>query len=527
MRHILFTISAFLCLSASIQAKHKTPLMGWSSWNAYMVNISDSIIRFQTDQMVKSGLRDAGYAQINIDDGFFGKRTAEGKMTAHATRFPNGMKDIVEYIHSKKMKAGIYSDAGDNTCGSQYNHDTIGVGAGLYRHDIQDAELYFNEWNFDFIKIDYCGGRHAKLNEEARYREIRRNIDATAHKPISINICRWAYPGTWVTEVGDSWRTTGDIRPNWKSVSGIIAKNMYLSAYARNGHYNDMDMLAIGYKGNQSGLGGKSAFDITKDYLNDDEEDAHFGIWCIMASPLLIGCKIEGIPQRSLNLLKNKELIALDQDPLGLQAHVVQHTGSTYVFAKDLLRHEGPQRAVALYNPTDMPQMVSVTADELGYEGAMKVRDLLKHTDLTSTDNISLTVPAHGIQMLKTNGKRREQTCYEAEWAYMPRFTAIAAGPTYRPQEEASGRMVADGLGGEGNNIEWSDIYSYKGGTYSINIATFPTSQNTETGEIILTVNGQPVSARDNVTLKKGFNSIRLSCPKAMPAIDCIKLHRN
>ncbi len=526
MKYLLLTISWFLCISLSGRKTLKMPLMGWSSWNAYMVNISDSVIRFQADQMVKSGLRDAGYAQINIDDGFFGHRTKDGKMTAHPTRFPNGMKGVVDHIHHLKMKAGIYSDAGDNTCGSQYNKDTIGIGAGLYKHDIQDAELYFNEWDFDFIKIDYCGGRHAKLDEEARYREIRRNIDATAHKPISINICRWAYPGTWVSEVGDSWRTTSDIRPNWKSVSNIIARNMYLSAYARNGHYNDMDMLAIGYEGNQSGLGGKSAFIITKDFLNSDEEDAHFGIWCIMASPLLIGCKIEGMPQHSLELLKNKELIALNQDPLGLQAHVVQHIGDTYVFAKDLMKREGSKRGVALYNPTDNAQTITVKAEELGYAGKMKIRDILKHQNFAASDHISMTVPAHGVRMLKVTGKRQEQTVYEAEWGYMPQFTAIAKGPFYRPVEEASGRMVADGLGGNGNTLEWDNIYSYQGGEYTVNIPTFDTSQNTATGEIIITVNGQRTPSKNTITLKRGFNTIELSCIKAMPAIDCIQLKK-
>ena len=245
-----------------------------------------------------------------------------------------------------------------------------------------------------------------------------------------------------------------------------------------------------------------------------------------MASPLLIGCKIEGIPQRSLNLLKNKELIALDQDPLGLQAHVVQHQGDTYVFAKDIIKHEGPQRAVALYNPTDLPQSISVSAGELGYAGKMKVRDLLKLTNLEPADLIVMTVPAHGVKMLKVTGKRVEQTKYEAEWAFMPRFTAIAAGPNYRPIDEASGKMVADGLGGEGNTIEWNDIYSFKGGEYKIDISTFTTSQNTETGEIILTLNGRETTPNGKITLRKGYNTITLSCKKAMPAIDCIKLRK-
>lgn len=522
----LFLGVSFVMASASI----KRPLMGWSSWNAYMVNISDSIIRYQADMMVKSGLRDKGYAQINIDDGFFGPRTSAGKMTSHPQRFPNGMRGIVDYIHNLKMKAGIYSDAGINTCGSYYNKDLIGKGAGLYQHDVMDAELYFNEWNFDFIKIDYCGGKAAKLSEEVRYRRIRQVIDSVAKKPISINICRWAYPGTWVAEVGDSWRTTEDIRPNWRSVSKLVRKTLYLSAYCRNGHYNDLDMLAIGYEGNQSGLGGESAFDITKDFLSPTEEDAHFGLWCIMSSPLLIGCKIEGMPKRSLELLKNEELIALNQDPLGLQAHVVQHIGSTYVLVKDILKAQGPKRAIALYNPSDKDTTITVTPQELGFAGALKLRDLLRHQDLGTMQQISLQVPAHGVQMLTAQGKRTEQNLYEAEWAYMPKYTAIGAGPTYRPIEEASGRMVADNLGGQGNNIVWEKVYSCKGGQYNIKFDTFPSAQAGETGKLILCINGKNVSLTTatsaTITLRKGNNSISLSSTGIMPAIDCLHLKK-
>ena len=480
--------------------------------------------------LVKSGLRDAGYAQVNIDDGFFGPRTTAGKMTSHPERFPHGMRGIVDYIHSRKMKAGIYSDAGDNTCGSMYNEDKMGEGAGLYKHDVQDAELYFNEWNFDFIKIDYCGGSHAALDEEMRYRQIRHVVDSVAHKPISINICRWAYPGTWVSECGDSWRTTEDIRPNWNSIRNLMQKNLYLSAYARDGHYNDIDMLAIGYEGNQSGLGGQSAFDITKDFLSADEEDAHFGLWCIMSSPLLIGCKIEGMPQRSLELLKNRELIALNQDPLCRQAHVVQHVGDTYVLVKDLLRREGKQRAVALYNPADEPTTITVSAQELGFAQVKKVRDLLHHTDLDATQHISLRVPAHGVQMLKVTGKRCEQLLYEAEWGFMPRYTTIAAGSVYRPEEKASGRQVADNLGGQGNDISWDDVYSYKGGAYKIHIATCTTAQHGTLGSLELTVNGKRtalnVSNEADITLQKGYNTIQLSSEGLMPAIDCFTLSR-
>ena len=532
---ILSALAAAMILAAGCQqagqsAEVKTPLMGWSSWNAYMVNISDEIICHEADLLVEKGLRDKGYAQVNIDDGFFGPRTEDGTMTCNPTRFPQGMKPVADYIHSLGMKAGIYSDAGDNTCGSGYNKDTLGFGAGLYQHDIQDADLYFNQWGFDFIKIDYCGGRHAGLDEQTRYMEIRRVIDSVSTRPISINICRWAYPGTWVSQAGDSWRTTGDVRPNWASVKHIVELNLYMSAFARDGHYNDMDMLAVGYEGNKSGLGGENAFVQTEDYLTPDEEDAHFGLWCIMDSPLLLGCKLQDMPERTLELVGNEELIALNQDPLCLQAHIVQHIGDTYVFVKDLLEREGPKRGVALYNPADLPTKVAVTSEELGYTGELKVRDLLAHQDCETTDCICFEVPAHGVKMLSVEGQRAEQTFYEAEWAYAPKFTAIAEGPVYMPREFASGRAVVAGLGGEDNSLIWDDVWSDNGGIYAIEIATLSTDGITEPFNLTLTVNGilsyADKDGRFVVDLDKGLNKVVLSCEKPMPAIDCIRLTR-
>ena len=202
-------------------------MMGWSSWNAYMVDISDSIITHQVDLIAEKGLRKAGYSFVNIDDGFFGYRDSSGYMIPHPTRFPegsDGMRRLVDYIHAAGLKGGIYSDAGDNTCGSSYNHDLNGLGAGLWNHDIQDAERYFNEWDFDFIKIDFCGGINRRLEEKDRYLQIRNVIDSISNKPIEINICRWDYPGTWVGNAGNSWRISADIRPIWSSVKYIVEK---------------------------------------------------------------------------------------------------------------------------------------------------------------------------------------------------------------------------------------------------------------------------------------------------------------
>lgn len=194
------------CLLASIaingfayqNCSFEPPIMGWSSWNTYRVNINEKLIKKQADALISNGLKEVGYRYINIDDGFFGYRNSKGVMQTHSERFPNGLKHISEYIHSLGLKAGIYSDAGSNTCGSIWDNDKNGIGSGLYGFEHQDADLYFNDWGFDFIKIDYCGAcQELELDEEKRYTEIRKAIDKVAGNHVSINICRWAFPGTW------------------------------------------------------------------------------------------------------------------------------------------------------------------------------------------------------------------------------------------------------------------------------------------------------------------------------------------
>lgn len=529
----IFLVFALIvsCTSRQQQAV-KPPLMGWSSWNAYMVDISDSIIMHQANLIVKRGLKDAGYGNVNIDDGFFGYRDQRGYMIPHPQRFPGGsaqMRSISDHIHSLGLKAGIYSDAGDNTCGSSYNKDLNGIGAGLWMHDVQDADQYFNNWNFDFIKIDYCGGIHRRLEERNRYEEIRQVIDSVAGRHIDINVCRWDYPGTWVEKIADSWRISEDIRPIWSSVRHIVEKNLYLSAYAHDGHYNDMDMLAVGYNIKPSpfwedGLG-----------LSYAEEEAHFGMWCIMSSPLLLGCDIEYIPEETMRIITNPELIAVNQDPLGLQAHVVQHEGETYVFAKDILRRHGGARAVALYNPSDSAASFSVPADVLEFAGEMKLRDLNLRSDLASCSVIEMTLQPHTAKILKLEGERIEPVLYEAEWGYCPDFTAIrGTGVKYIPVEGASGRAVATNLGDSPTNyLEWADVFSLKGGKYRISVRF----SSPEAVDFDLVVNGKAhhasVAATDSafveipfeVELLKGENDVRISgVTSSKVALDCLKV---
>ena len=449
-------------------AADNPPLMGWSSWNTYGFQINDSVIKVQADAMVRLGFKDCGYNYINIDDGFFGGRDENGKLLIHPTRFPNGLRPIVDYIHGKGLKAGIYTDAGANTCASYWGQpkDTIGVGVGLYGHDAEDMALYFNELNFDFIKVDYCGadpGNNADgldLDVEQRYKEIAAAIKATGRTDVAWNICRWAFPGTWACEIADSWRTTEDIYLGWASIKSIISQSLYLSAYASPGHYNDMDMLEVG-RG-----------------LTDEEDKTHFGMWCMMSSPLLIGCDLNDIKGNALKLMQNRELIAVNQDQLGLQAYVVKRENGGYVLVKDVEEKYGTRRVVAFYNPTDAAISMSVNFSQLDLAGEVKVRDLFEKFDKGVYEtSLSVNVPAHGTRIYKLEAdERMERSVYEAETAWLTSYQEIKNNEVYGTAIYAensicSGGVAVGWLGGKAeNDLQWRNVYSKDGGEYTLRV---------------------------------------------------------
>lgn len=533
-RFILWVSAALAITSCGLKDSNsntgiETPTMGWSSWNTYRVHISDSLIMKQADAMVSTGLVDAGYRYINIDDGYFGGRDeSSGQLLIHPTRFPKGLKPVVDHIHSLGLKAGIYSDAGYNTCGNYWDRDSIAVNVGLYGHEQQDADFFFKKLGFDFIKVDFCGGtawqnnQMLALDPESRYRAIREAIDATGRKDIRLNVCRWDYPGIWVNEVASSWRISHDISSRWWSLKSIIGQSLYLSAYAGGGHYNDMDMLEVGRT------------------LTAEEDKTHFGIWCIMSSPLLIGCDMTTLKPETFELLTNKELIALNQDPLGLQAQVVRHDGDTYVLVKDIEVYHGTSRAVAFYNPSDEEMEVGVDMSDLYLGGVVKVRDLFEHQDLAAIENghFGTMVPAHGCRIYRLDAETRdERTLYEAEAAFLSAYQElynpnVVCSGYYEPREEASGRMVATNLGATPvNDLHWKDVYSCNGGEYVITLRVFPkkagkifVSVNDGNGSLV-TVDGaeglQEVSF--HVNLLKGNNDIRLYNDREMlPDVDCM-----
>lgn len=498
----------FIIAKAQTVSNFTPPLMGWSSWNTYHVNINEELIKKQADALVNHGLKDVGYLYINVDDGFFGYRDETGKMHAHPDRFPNSMKTVSDHIHSLGLRAGIYSDAGDNTCGSIYDDDANGVGSGLYGHEQQDMDLYLKEWNYDFIKIDYCGARELGLEEEKRYATICEAIKNTGRTDVSINICRWAFPGTWAENMARSWRISTDIRPRWSSVKNILQKNFYLSAYAGNGHYNDMDMLEIG-RG-----------------LSQTEEEVHFGMWCMMSSPLLIGCDMTTIPEASLELLKNKELIALNQDPLGNQAYVVQRDGDCYVLVKDIESKRGKVRAVAFLNTSDLEYTFHTTLSTLELSGKTKVRDLIHHKDLDNVKEVcTYTVQPHSVWICRMEAEKRlEPVTYEAEWAYLPCYDDLGKNAkqiTYAASDECSGGMKIHFLGGsEENHAAWRNVYSEKGGSYEMTIHyTSPINRKLEiwvndTRFDLLKLNSGNENKLSTVSLtiplKSGYNQIKM-----------------
>ena len=519
MRKSSFLILCSLFLALSVMAQ-RTPTMGWSSWNTFALNINEELIKSQADAMHTSGLQAAGYQFINIDDGYWDGRGADGKLRLNTKLFPNGMRSLVDYIHSLGLKAGIYSDAGDNTCGSGNRH-AWGLGVGFAGHEDEDCHLYFIDWDFDFIKVDYCGGAHMRLDEQQQYTKISNAIKNCGKPGIVYNMCRWAYPGTWSADVADSWRTTGDIFDAWRSVKGILAENLYLSAFCHDGHYNDMDMLEVGRS------------------MSQIEDETHFGMWCIMASPLLIGCDMAKIRPESLKLLCNKDLIALNQDPLHLQAYVAEKQGECFVLVKDIKRRGGTERAFAIYNPSDEEQHVLLHPMTIELGGAIQYYDCIRQERfVTTTEPVLFTIPAHGTKIMRAKGEQRmPRVVYEAETAFMPAYQELRnnqneKSAVFVADDMASGGYKACWLGGRpDNDIQWRDVFVRETGSYKLVFTYFGGEDRT----MELDVNGEhamslATHSRDwgakgrisvPVTLKRGLNTIRLyNNSEWMPDID-------
>jgi len=358
-----------------------TPPMGWNSWNKFGCDVSEKLIREMADAMVASGMKDAGYEYLVIDDCWQVDRDAQGNIIADPERFPSGIKALADYVHSKGLKFGIYSCAGTQSCQKR---------PGGRGYEFQDARQYA-AWGVDYLKYDWC--YHSSQNAEASYRLMRQALEK-AGRPIVFSICEWGTnkPWLWAKGIGHLWRTTEDIQDMWAGKNdwggmgwtNILDLQVGLECYAGPGHWNDPDMLEVGNGG-----------------MSVEEYRAHFSLWCILAAPLMAGNDLRNMSPEIRDILTNREVIAIDQDALGRQGHKVRDDGDFEVWSKTL--HDG-SRAVALLNRSTAAKEIAVSWNEIGYPNHLKanVRDLWQKQDLGKfTGDYSANVSGHSVVLVK------------------------------------------------------------------------------------------------------------------------------
>jgi len=375
--------ATLMCLGLGLAVMHqparpldnklaRTPPMGWNSWNHFGCDVSAQLVRETADAMAKSGMRDAGYQYLVIDDCWQVARDAAGRLVADSVRFPGGMKPLAEYVHSKGLKFGLYTDAGRQTCQRR---------PGTYGSEEIDART-FAEWGVDYVKEDWCNSEG--LDAPTQYAKFRDAL-AKAGRPIVFSICEWGSnrPWEWGPRTGNLWRTTGDIGDRWSSMIALLDLNAQYALAASPGAWNDPDMLEVGNGG-----------------MTDDEYRAHFSLWALMAAPLMAGNDVRTMPAATRDILLNKEVIAVDQDSLGVQGMLVQEPApDLQVWAKPL---SDGSRAVVLFNRSALQTVITASWRGLGIRGPARVRDLWAHADLgTFPGRFMATVPAHGVVMVR------------------------------------------------------------------------------------------------------------------------------
>jgi alpha-galactosidase len=362
-----------------------TPPMGWNSWNKFGCDVSETLIKGAADALVASGMKDAGYQYVVIDDCWQVSRDGSGKIVIDEKRFPSGMKALADYVHSKGLKFGIYSDAGTKTCAGR---------PGTKGHEEIDARTYA-EWGVDYLKFDWCSTEGQDTRDA--YGRMSRALRASG-RPIVFSLCEWGStkPWLWAQGIGHLWRATGDIQDCWDcgrewggmGVTHIIDIMADLYPYAGPGHWNDPDMLEVGNTG-----------------LNPAENRAHFSFWALFAAPLMAGNDLQGMKPEVKEILTNAEVIAVDQDPLGMQGRKVWDNGPHEVWVKPLA--DG-SRAVILFNRGTESGPLTVRWEDIGLfpQGAATVRDLWAKKDLGEfTGKFDKPVGAHDVAMLKVTAK--------------------------------------------------------------------------------------------------------------------------
>lgn len=392
MKRIVTTFLIFVAMlpllaqSQVLDSLALTPPMGWNSWNKFGCDVSEKLIKEIADEMVASGMRDAGYKYVVIDDCWQVDRDEKGNIVIDEERFPSGMKALGDYIHSKDLKFGIYSCAGSMTCQSR---------PGSRGHEFQDARTYA-EWGVDFLKYDWCfsEGRNA----ESAYKIMHDALEE-AGRPIILSICEWGEnePWKWGKGVGHLWRITPDIRDcfqcsfDWGGVGvlEIIDKQVDLYKYAGPGHWNDSEMLEVGNGG-----------------MTRNEYITHFSMWAMLASPLMAGNDIRDMDDETKEILMNKEVIAVNQDRLGNQARKFMDMGEHEIWAKEL---EDGRAAVCFLNRTDTDwnldynwkKQAMYFIQRVNMKHKYNVYDVWEHKIISDTSEmLKKIIPPHGVLMV-------------------------------------------------------------------------------------------------------------------------------
>jgi alpha-galactosidase len=359
-----------------------TPPMGWNSWNHFAGKVNDADVRAAADALVSSGMRDAGYIYVNIDDTWEAGRNAQGEIQTNE-KFPD-MKALADYVHSKGLKLGIYSSPGPTTCGGYL---------GSYKHEAQDAKTYA-AWGIDYLKYDLCSYREIMKKQtgddrspqasemmKQAYEKMHQGLLATG-RPIVFSLCQYGWDDVWKwgpVVGGNLWRTTGDIDDSWKRMTEIGFSQNPIAQYAGPGHWNDPDMLEVGNGG-----------------MTGDEYRTHMTLWSILAAPLLAGNDLSKMTPDTLAILENKDVVAIDQDSLGKQGERVRVDGSYEVWARSLAHG----KAIALFNRNDIPGPVTLHLKDAGLKPGVRAHDVWGNKDVTLPENYSVTVPRHGVVLL-------------------------------------------------------------------------------------------------------------------------------
>lgn len=468
------SVQAALAEALPLGSLAPTPPMGWASWNHYFCDYDEKTIREQADALVSTGMRDAGYKYVLIQECIAPGRDAKGNLIVDNARFPSGMPALTAYIHKLGLKAGIYTDIGPYTCYPNPRYQ------GSYGHEQQDADT-FAAWGMDLVEMDYCNRVKAHTGRWV-YERMAKAIKKTG-RPMVFYLCSWGneQPWEWAQGYAQMWRTEGDIshvkdHAEWANVVRNFESNTRHSVFSAPESWNDADMLEIGNPG-----------------LSDAEAQAQMSMWAISPSPLLAGADLAHMSSNARDIYLNREVLAVDQDPLGAGAEKIANDGpGVEIWAKPLGTRTSGDYAVMLLNASERSAQMEVRWSQLDLLSPVTVRDLWLHKDVsTGTDAYRTTMPGHSAVLLRVSGKRSWQhgVVYEAEWPGIKRIGAVALFPCSQ-----CSRGYAMAVGGENRagSLRISKITLQKAGEFTLRLQYLPNSGIDK--QIGIQVNGMKTS---------------------------------